>query len=247
MKLVCLGAGGYHPSDVRHTACYMLPELGIVLDAGTGFYRVRGRVQTPRLDVFLSHGHLDHTFGLTCMFNVVTPQQMSGVTVYGLPEKISELQTHLFHPTLFPVAAPFAWKAIEQGQAVAGGGKLTHFPLEHPGGAIGMRFDWPGKSLAYVTDTVARGAQSAYLPHIQGVDLLIHECYFADGPDEWAAKIGHSVASPVAQVAKLAGAKRLLLIHVDPTNREEDPIGIETVRGIFPHSELARDLQVIDF
>ena len=41
MKILLLGTAGYHPSETRHTACVMLPEAGIVLDAGTGFFRVR--------------------------------------------------------------------------------------------------------------------------------------------------------------------------------------------------------------
>ena len=41
MKLLLLGTSGYHPSEQRQTACLMLPEVGIVLDAGTGFFRVR--------------------------------------------------------------------------------------------------------------------------------------------------------------------------------------------------------------
>ena len=33
MKLHLLGTTGYHPNARRHTACLMLPEQGIVLDA----------------------------------------------------------------------------------------------------------------------------------------------------------------------------------------------------------------------
>ena len=65
MKLLLLGTGGYHPNQRRHTACLMLPEAGIVLDAGTGFFRVRQHVATPSLDILLTHAHLDHVVGLT--------------------------------------------------------------------------------------------------------------------------------------------------------------------------------------
>ena len=49
----------------------MLPEVGVVLDAGTGFYRVREHLRTSELDVFLTHAHLDHVVGLTYLFDVV--------------------------------------------------------------------------------------------------------------------------------------------------------------------------------
>ena len=50
MRLVVLGTAGYHPNDWRHTLCMMIPELGIMLDAGTGAYRAVRHLQTPELD-----------------------------------------------------------------------------------------------------------------------------------------------------------------------------------------------------
>ena len=55
-----LGTAGYHPSETRHTSCLMLPEVGVVLDAGSGMFRVRDLLTTKTLDIFLSHAHLDH-------------------------------------------------------------------------------------------------------------------------------------------------------------------------------------------
>ncbi len=53
MRLRMLGTAGYHPNELRHTSCYMLPAQGFVLDAGTGFFRVRDHLCTPSLHVFL--------------------------------------------------------------------------------------------------------------------------------------------------------------------------------------------------
>ena len=50
MKLVFLGTAGYHPSETRHTSCLMLPEVGVVLDAGSGMFRVRDLLATKTLD-----------------------------------------------------------------------------------------------------------------------------------------------------------------------------------------------------
>ena len=38
MKLHVLGSAGYHPNDYRQTICLMIPEIGVIFDAGTGFY-----------------------------------------------------------------------------------------------------------------------------------------------------------------------------------------------------------------
>ena len=65
MKLVVLGANGYRPNDLGQTACYALPKLGLVLDAGTGMFRMADYLETDELDVYLSHSHHDHTLSLT--------------------------------------------------------------------------------------------------------------------------------------------------------------------------------------
>ena len=67
MRLELLGTGGFFPNDRRHTACVLLPEIGVMFDAGTAAYRVPDALQTPDLQIFLSHAHLDHVFGLTVL------------------------------------------------------------------------------------------------------------------------------------------------------------------------------------
>jgi len=246
MKLVLLGTGGYHPSDLRHTACLMLPEIGVVLDAGSGFYRVRERLCTDRLDVFLTHAHLDHVMGVTFLFDVLWGHEDVKVFVHATPSVIDALQTHLFSEPLFPVLPPFEWRPLAEKITLSDGAQLTHFPLKHPGGSRGYRLDWPDRSLAYVTDTTA-AADSEYIERIRDVDLLVHECYFPDKYPDRADLTGHSCTTPVAEVAKAAGAKRMVLVHVNPLTGEHDPIHLETARAIFPNCELAVDGMEVEF
>ena len=246
MKLLLLGTTGYHPNERRQTACLMLPELGVVFDAGTAMFRVRRHLQSPSLDIFLTHAHLDHVVGLTFLFDVLHEKQMRHVFVHGLPAKLREINDHLFAPALFPVKPPFEYKPLADRVTLADGAVLTHFPLEHPGGALGFRVDWPDRSLAYVTDTTAR-PDAPYVEKIQGVDLLVHECYFPDGYEDLAKLTGHSCITPVAQVAKSAGAKRLLLVHMNPLSEDDDPIDIATARAIFPATEIAEDNMAVEF
>src|SRR5687767_12768957 len=101
MKLLVLGSTGYHPNDRRHTACLMLPEMGVVLDAGTAFFRVRDHLQTDSLDVFLTHAHLDHIFGLTFLFDTQYDTPLKRVRVHGEAHKLAAIEEHLFAPDLF--------------------------------------------------------------------------------------------------------------------------------------------------
>jgi ribonuclease Z len=246
MKLLLLGTAGYHPSESRHTACLMLPEVGIVLDAGTGFFRVREHLQTPALDILLTHAHLDHVAGLTFLLSTLFERQVERVTVHAAPEKLAAIREHLLNEQLFPAPLPCEWRPLGGGPLEICGARITHFPLDHPGGSIGYRLDWPDRSLAYVTDTTA-AADAPYVAHLQGVDLLIHECNFPDGQEEWAAKTGHSCTTPVAQVAAAARAKRLIFTHFDPLADHANPLSLAAARKIFPTTELGYDGMELEF
>lgn len=245
MKLIFLGTTGYHPNETRHTSCLMLPELGVIIDAGTGMFRARNHIETNELNIFLTHAHLDHTMGLTFIFDVIHGKEIEQVVVHGDETKLQTIQQHLFSPLLFPVKPPLAFRPFRSNVSMLSSDtKLTHFPLEHPGGSLGFRIDSPDGSFAYVTDTTA-SPDASYIEHIKGVDLLIHECYFPDGWEEHAALTGHSCTTPVAQVAKQAEVGRLVLVHVNPLDETTDPINLDVARAIFSNTEIAVDKQEI--
>lgn len=246
MQLHLLGTTGYHPNSRRHTACLMLPEQGIVLDAGTGMFRVRQRLQTSELDIFLTHAHLDHIVGLTYLLGTLHEKQIQRVTVHGALDNLAAIEEHLLATAIFPVKLPCDYRALTGPVALRGGGVLTHFPLEHPGGSLGFRLDWPGHSMAYATDTTAE-TSAAYVKAIRDVDLLVHECYFPDSLHEIAVKTGHSSTTRVAELARRAGVRRLVLVHLNPLDESDDPIGIAAARAVFPAAELGEDEAILEF
>ena len=217
-----------------------------MLDAGTAVYRAGRYLQTPELDVFLTHAHLDHVIGLTYFLDLLREHPLQRVTVHGEAAKLAAIDQHLFHETLFPKKPPLEYRPLEAETPLADDGRLTYFPLVHQGGSIGFRLDWPGHSMAYVTDTTA-SPEAPYVAQIRGVDLLVHECYFPDTWAAWAEKTGHSHTTPVAQVARAAGVGRLVLVHINPLSTEPDPIGLPAARAIFPNTELGEDLMEVGF
>jgi ribonuclease BN (tRNA processing enzyme) len=247
MRLALLGTAGYHPNDRRHTLCAVVPEHGLMFDMGTGAYRAAKYLQTPELDIFLSHAHLDHVIGLTYLLELSRVHPLGRVTVHGEAAKLAAIEAHLFAPLVFPKRPAFDAAPLPEGPvALPDGGRLTWFPLAHPGGSVGYRLDWPGHSMAYVTDTTA-SADAGYLENIRGVNLLLHECYFSDAQADWAALTGHTHTTPVAELARRAGVGRLLLTHINPLALDDDPIGLATARAIFPATDLAWDEMVVEF
>jgi|LWDU01.1.fsa_nt_gi ribonuclease BN (tRNA processing enzyme) len=245
MKLIALGTTGYHPNDQRQTACYMIPEIGLVLDAGTGAYRIRKHLQGDSLDIYLSHAHLDHVMGITFLFDVLYERDVSVARVHGVAEKLAAIQDHLFASDLFPILPPIEWHPLDASQKVGGRGELTTFPLEHPGGSVGFRIDWPDYSMAYVTDTMA-DVGADYVAKLSGVDLLLHECYFRDEYRDFAVRSGHSWTTPVCEVARAAKVGRLVLIHINPLDESDDPVDLSKAREIFPATDVAFDGMEID-
>lgn len=243
MRVVLLGTGGYHPNERRHTSCVMLPEVGVLFDAGTGFFRVPQRLETKEVHIFLSHAHLDHVAGLTFFLPSLLDGDVERARVYGTNPTLRAVQEHLLAEPLFPIRPGYEFVELQPETPIPQDGLLTHRPLEHPGGSTGYKIVWPDCSLAYITDTTADGS---YLEFVRGVDLLIHECNSPDDMSYWAKQTGHSNTTPVAQLARDAGVGRLLLVHIDPRRPDDDPIRLETARAIFPATELAEDLMEVE-
>jgi ribonuclease BN (tRNA processing enzyme) len=247
MKLTLLGTGGYFPNLRRHTACFLLPDAGIVLDAGSGICRLGNVLQTNRLEVFLTHAHLDHVAGLTYLINVVPEEVLSNTTIHGEESKLAAVREHLFAEPIFPVPPPFRFQPLPAGALkLPDGGQLSHFPLVHPGASLGFRLDWPAHSLAYITDTTAT-EDAPYLSKIGGVDLLLHEAYFADDRDGLPALTGHSSLPTVAKLAAAAEVKQLVLIHIDPRVEDDGHYDLAAARRHFANIHMGRDGMEVEF
>ena len=244
MKFHFLGTTGYHPNEQRQTACMMIPELGIIFDAGTGMFRARDLIQTKTLDIFMSHVHLDHSVGLTFLYDVLYEKNLERVTVHVAKEKIEAIESHLFASDLFPVGPNFELVPLESSVKIANA-TVDSVAMEHPGGSHGFRFSGGQKTLAYITDTTAAPGAD-YIDFIKDVDVLVHECYFADGFEDQAKLTGHSCLTPVAQVAAAANAGAMYLVHINPLNGDEQPLDLDSVKSIYTPITVAMDKMSIE-
>ena len=244
MRVEFLGTSGFHPTESRHTSCVLLPEIGLALDAGTGMFRLPKRLGTPGLTILLSHAHLDHICGLTYLLPPVFNGEISPVKVIANARTRAAVEDHLFHEAVFPIRIPFEFAEPADGMDLPGGGRLSFRTQVHPGTSLGYRIDWPGHSLAYLTDTIA---DREALQLIRGVDLLIHECNFRDDNTVLADRSGHAHTTPVCELARDSDVKQLILTHFDPYAALADPVDIQLARSIFPETAAAEDLLIVEF
>lgn len=98
------------------------------------------------------------------------------------------------------------------------------------------------RSYAYCSDTAYN---EDMLEQIEGVDLVYHDCTFADESRQRAADTFHSTTKQAALIAKKANAKQLLIGHF--SSKYENLQGLLTeAKEIFPDTLLAIEGRVVE-
>ena len=96
----------------------------------------------------------------------------------------------------------------------------------------------PPRRYAYCSDTI-------YLPalteHLSGVDLLFHEATFGQDNLSRAQETFHTTAAQAAELARMAGAKKLVIGHFS-ARYEDESVLLKEAAGIFPETVLAKEM-----
>jgi ribonuclease BN (tRNA processing enzyme) len=218
--LSLLGSGGWMPAPGRETGASWMRRgrAGLLLDAGTG---VRRLVQRPevlagpdRLDIVLTHFHLDHVIGLTYLPLVPLPPEVAlwapGRSLYGT-STLEILARLVGEPFLSPAFAqpPTAIGEIGPGPVSAGPFELEARRQDrHPHPTLALRH---GDDWTYCTDTGYDPDTAAFA---RGSAALFHDtwCTSDDPRDE----TGHTCARDAGRLADAAGVDELVLMHLHP-------------------------------
>ncbi len=98
----------------------------------------------------------------------------------------------------------------------------------------------PVRSICYGVDTAV--TKSLYRL-CQDVDMAFLDGMFHPRDQEEADRKYHMTVDDAAHIAKRAGAKRAVLVHLSPRYREEDLPGLEeAAKSRFDGAEIGRDL-----
>jgi len=100
-----------------------------------------------------------------------------------------------------------------------------------------------GRTVVYTGDT---RPTLGVIEVARGADLLIHDSTFGEEERARAEETGHSTAAQAAEVAREAGARRLVLTHISPRYTREAPELLAEAKAVFPESIVARDGLTID-
>jgi ribonuclease Z len=116
--------------------------------------------------------------------------------------------------------------------------RITAAPVEHVVPTMGLRIEnkHSGGVVAYSSDTAPCDAM---VELAQGADILIHE---AAEPTP-----GHSGAAQAGDIARRAGAGRLVLIHYRPAPHKYDRWIEEATEAFGGPVELGQDLKMYEF
>jgi len=211
----------------------------LVLDAGTGIRPLGASLpQTmKRVDVLLTHLHMDHIQGL----GFFAPLYRSDVEVHiwGPASTTQSLRARLaryLSPPLFPVHLRDLPCKIFLHEVPCGDFQIGSFAVSsalvcHPGPTVGYRIETDEASLAYIPDhepalgmerVPSRPEWTSGHELAAGVDLLIHDAQYSN--EEYVDRIGwgHCSVEHALQFGALAGAKRLLLFHHDPAHSDHE-------------------------
>ena len=211
----------------------------LVLDAGTGIrglgMALAASKETVRVEILLTHLHLDHIQGL--MFFAPCFRPDSEVVIWGPASREASLEDRIARYISAPLT-PIEVRELPCGVSFRdcptteweiGSAQLRAATVTHRGPTLGYRVSEHGRSVCYIPDhELGLGGPLAELEPdwISGFELardaslLLHDCQYTDV--EYAEHLGwgHSCVSDALTFASRTGAETTMLFHHDPLHTD---------------------------
>lgn len=210
----------------------------LVLDAGTGIRNLGQNLPSnlKRVDILLTHLHMDHLQGLPFFTPLRNPEIETHI--WGPASTMLSLKSRLqryVSPPLFPVSVRDLSPTLHFHELSIDMFEIGEFCIIsqlviHPNPTVGYRITHKDKTVTYLPDhepmlgarTFPRNPEwtSGYAL-AEGADLLIHDTQFTTAEHKARVGFGHSNMKQAFQFAALAGAKHFVPFHHDPAHSDD--------------------------
>jgi ribonuclease Z len=243
--LTVLGTAGAVSDGRRDNVSFVVTcnSFHVLCECGGSAAHKLAKVGTPYEaleDVIITHTHVDHFYGLPALIFSMRyrdQQRMAPLNIYCPEPSIADIQTVLeafglldgkFFPLLFH-GIPLQERALvlENERVIITATPVAHAP-DVPTCGIKIHERISGKTIVYSSDT---GPSENLIRLAQGADLLFHECA---GLSKHPIPPLHSNAAQVGHIARQAGVKRLVLLHLDMVCNDAPEAIIAEVWQEFP-------------
>lgn len=210
MKLNVLGMNGPYPAPGNATSGYLLSagQTLLQLDLGSGTLAVLTRLMPPEdlTALVLTHWHFDHCCDVLPLLYRLNGCEKAPLHVYAPVDDDSPIRQALMrdHAVVVHDIAP-------GDELVIGDVTLRVYPARHPVPAVMLRLSAEGKTLCYTGDT---NVQDGLTDYAQDADLLLADGLFTKAL--WAENKPHLSAAHVAEIARDANVKRVVVTHLNP-------------------------------
>jgi phosphoribosyl 1,2-cyclic phosphodiesterase len=250
MKITLWGVRGSIPASSPETKAYggntscvqiEAEDTMVLLDAGSGINNIHfdDHLSHRRIDILLTHLHIDHIQGLGFFKPLFNPD--AEIHIWGPASHSQSLRARLgryFSPPFSPVyfrefSCNLFVHEISNETIELGALKIDCGFILHPGPTLGFRVQEKEKAFTYLPDHEPALGRNGFIPDVNWIsgsdltrdaDLLLHDSQFT--AEEYKEKVGwgHSSMEDALAYASFLNVKRLLLSHHDPerTDRELD-------------------------
>jgi ribonuclease BN (tRNA processing enzyme) len=224
-----------------NTSCADVWEDGwlLVLDGGSGIQKlvVNNPLANKRIDVLLTHLHLDHIQGLGFFKPLFDPSME--IHIWGPASSTRTLHSRLsryLSPPLFPVLirdlpCSLTLHEIDNSTFQIGPFTIQSNYIIHPGPTVGFRVSGKQSVFTYIPDHEPALGRHGMIEDEQwvsgidlarGADLLLHDAQYTAAEYINKKGWGHSSVNDAAIFASVAGVKHLLFAHHDPARSDDE-------------------------
>ncbi len=246
MKITIWGVRGSIPTSGPetiyfggNTSCIEVSKDGwlLVLDAGSGIQRLPVNINPgyKRIDILLTHLHIDHIQGLGFFKPLFDPAME--IHIWGPAGNTHSLRSRLgryFSPPFFPVhfrdlPCMLSLHEIDNSFFEIGPFSIQSAYVIHTGPTVGYRINDQHSVFCYIPDHEPALGRTGMIKDTRWLsggslaldaDLLLHDAQYTC--EEYKNKIGwgHSSIEDAAQFASLERVKHLLFSHYDPSHTD---------------------------